>query len=254
MKGVCIVKIYKKINKSIALTIGTASIVVMALTMAYFTSSDAVTNRMTAVHGSVIIQEPLWDSTGQFMAQKSEPGMEIPKNPSGLNDGQIDLYVRLKMTIELGKYSGNLSGNDTADGYVGIPTNAKRLKAIVEAIKNENNEQFLTLDTTGTVSKWKITSCNNSKFIAEETNYGGDSALIFYFYYTNGSENMCIVKPEESTAELFHHLDIPIYKKDYLGVFDQQYRITLQAEGIPVREDEPLTAADASAKFAEEMN
>ena len=44
---------------------------------------------------------------------------------------------------------------------------------------------------------------------------------------------MKIVKPKESTKELFDHIDIPIYKKDYLGVFDQPYDIILEAEGIP---------------------
>ena len=235
----------------------------------YFHSEDAVTNRIEAKAGSVIIKEPKWDGKGINMAQRSEPGMQIPKDPSGYNDGQVDLYVRLKMTVELGKYSGNLIGSDTDDGDVGVPTDAKRLDAIVKAIKNDNGEQFLNLNTTsGAVSEWKIASWDNPAFIAEAENYSAvddesnkDKKLVFYFYYTggdtdsNGSSIMRIVKPEESTATLFDHLDIPIYKKDYLGVFDQQYRISLQAEGIPVREENtPMTAAEASAKFAEEKN
>ena len=34
-------------------------------------------------------------------------------------------------------------------------------------------------------------------------------------------------------ADLFDYVAVPIYKEDYLGVFDQPYTITVQAEGIP---------------------
>jgi hypothetical protein len=57
---------------------------------------------------------------------------------------------------------------------------------------------------------------------------------------------MKLVKPQESTKELFNHIDIPVYKKDYFGVFDQPYNITLEAEGVPASNyPNGLTAAEA---------
>lgn len=232
----------------------------------YLRGKDSVTNKLTAVNGSVTLLEPMWDNQGQFMARASEPGMIIPKNPYGYNNGDIDLFIRIKMTIELEEYDdtiNNLTGTDTEDGEVRIPTDAKRLEKIVDAVMlgdgagAEADYRFITLDTTGeSVSEWKINSCSNDKFVFDAVNYSGngtdkDKKLVFYFYYTNGDTDgkMCAVSPGGSTDELFQYIDIPIYKKDYLGIFDQKYDISLKAEGIPVDGNEGLTASGAPAAF-----
>ena len=58
---------------------------------------------------------------------------------------------------------------------------------------------------------------------------------IYYFYFTHGNsaQEMERVLPQQGTTDLFDHIEIPIYKKDYFGVFDQEYNIILEAEGIP---------------------
>ncbi len=60
---------------------------------------------------------------------------------------------------------------------------------------------------------------------------------------------MCRVAPYESTMELFQRVDIPEYKKDYLGVFDLPYKITVQAEGIPVGNNAEMLVDDVKAEF-----
>lgn len=232
-------------NKRQKLTLLSALFVLYALEFAgvfsYFNGSDVVTNRFNAKHGSVTIQEPLWNSNGESMAKASEPGMHIPKNPSGVNNGQINLYIRIKMTVKLEQYSGNLTGTDQSEGDVGIPSDEKRLKSIVNAIKLDNGENFITLNTEGNIKDWKIEKCNNANFTYETDNKSDEhNELAFCFYYTAGDTNgndsvMHTVYPENTTAELFQYLEIPIYKKDYLGVFDQKYYILLQAEGIPAQ-------------------
>ena len=88
-------------NKRQKLTILAVGFIVYVLALSgifsYFHGSDAVTNRISAAQGSVTIQEPNWDSTGQYKAQVSEPGMKIEKDPSGYNNGQVNLYIWLKM-------------------------------------------------------------------------------------------------------------------------------------------------------------
>lgn len=232
-------------NKRQKLTLLSALFVLYALefvgVFSYFRGSDVVTNRFNAKHGSVTIQEPLWNGTGESMARDSEPGMHIPKNPSGVNNGQMNLYIRIKMTIKLEKYSGNLTGSDQNDGDVGIPSDEKRLKSIVNAIRLDNGENFITLNTNGNIKDWTIEKCNNKNFTYDPDNMSDtNDELVFYFYYTAGDTNgndsvMRMVYPESATAELFQYVEIPIYKKDYLGVFDQKYYIVLQAEGIPAK-------------------
>ncbi len=202
----------------------------------YFHSEDVVTNRLDAKSGSVTIQEPAWDSKGQYKARASEPGMKIEKDPSGYNNGQVDLYIRLKMTIKADSFT---SKNETYDASYHYDESV-RINAILDAIKLEN-DSFLNSERTST---------NNTKFIMETATESGKT--VYYFYYTDGNKNdenadtMKIVKPKESTAELFDHIDIPIYKKDYLGVFDQPYDIILEAEGIPAANyPEGLTVEEA---------
>ena len=210
-------------NKRQMITVGAALFIVYVLLLSgifsYFHSEDAVTNRLDAKSGAVTIQEPAWDSTGQYKAEASEPGMKIEKDPSGYNNGQVDLYIRLKMTIKADIFT---SKNETYDaGYYYRETD--RINAILDQIKLANNNSFLNAERTATA---------NTNFIMDTAEENGKT--VYYFYYTGeNADTMKIVKPKESTKELFDHIDIPIYKKDYLGVFDQPYDIILEAEGIP---------------------
>lgn len=215
-------------NKRQMITFAAALFIVYVLLLSgifsYFHSEDAVTNRLDAKSGAVTIQEPEWDSTGQYKAKASEPGMKIEKDPSGYNNGQVDLFIRLKMTIDASNYTKK---NDTYDLTYHYDE-SYRVNAILDAIKLENNDSFLNVARTDTT---------NTNFIMDTVSESGKT--VYYFYYTGGDKNdqnsdiMKMVKPKESTKELFNHIDIPIYKKDYLGVFDQQYNIILEAEGIP---------------------
>jgi len=238
-------------------------VLLLAGIFSYFHSEDTVTNRLSAKNGSVTIQEPDWDKTGQFKANASEPGMKIEKDPSGYNDGQVDLYIRLKMTIELDSLTQaekDLKTQEYKDRYLTSENDLRRLKTIAENIKYvsaDNASAFITLDTSDAdVRNWSITGCSNSYFVPDSANQSvDDDKLVFYFYYTNGQKNvenkdlMCRVAPYESTMELFQRVDIPEYKKDYLGVFDLPYKITVQAEGIPVGNNAEMLVDDVKAEF-----
>ena len=207
---------------------------------AFFTSRDEVSNSLSARQMSVTLMEPTWDSVGQAMARRSEPGMKIPKNPYAFNDGQTDLYIRLKVTISLDEYHGNLTSDPTLEGEVGVPTNQKRFAAILDALKLKtkdagNNDIYVPL-LDRSAADWV---CANSTFVLypDEVTIPSGNTMDLYFYYTNGDADnkLSAVAPDGSTEELFHRLEVPIYKKDYLGVFDQGYDIKVQAQALPVR-------------------
>ena len=210
-------------NKRQMITAAAACFIVYVLLLSgifsYFHSEDTVTNRLDAKNGSVLIQEPQWDSIGQYKARASEPGMKIEKDPSGYNNGQVDLYIRLKMTIDASSYTAK---NDTYEAS--FPNNeANRFAAILDAIKLKNGDPFLNPVKTAT---------NNTGFIMDTATESGKT--VYYFYFTGeNADTMKIVKPKEPTDDLFDHIDIPFYKKDYFGVFDQKYDIILEAEGVP---------------------
>jgi hypothetical protein len=79
---------------------------------------------------------------------------------------------------------------------------------------------------------------------------------VFYFYYVNKPKNgenseMRIVKPQEETAELFDQLEIPVLKKDYLGVFDQNYIINIEAQAVTVNPAESSAVSVQKNNFTE---
>ena len=219
----------------------------------YFQGSDAVSNRMSAQKGSVTVIEPDWDLKGERMAAGSEPGMKIPKDPAGRNDGQVDLYIRLKMTISFDAYEGELeeiTAAQKANGELGIPTDEERLRAILKALtlaadEDAAGEPLLTWDDS--LIGW----VNHNPHFSCICGASGTRTYDFYFYFVDyGTENMKTVPAGTSTEELFQRVDIPKYKRDYLGVFDQPYSISIMAEGIPVVQyPEGLTAAAAAAEF-----
>lgn len=203
-------------------------ILFMSDIFSYSRSSETAGNKLTVSRGAVQIKEPNWDDFGQKMAKHSEPGMLIPKNPYAVNDGNVDLYIRLKMTIDTSSYTPK---NTTYEAN--FPDNeAKRVAAILKAIKLEDNSALIN-----------DTSTNNPNFIMDTPEENGKT--VYYFYYVeNNTTTMKSVSPGGQTAELFSYLEIPIYKKDYLGVFDQKFDIILEAEGIPVGKNSEMTLTE----------
>lgn len=237
-------KLQKRIDRSSRerqkLVLAALLLLIVLLTMtrvlSYFHSEDTATNRMEGKNGSVAIHEPAWDAEGQKMARASEPGMEIPKNPYGLNDSEINLYIRLRMTVENGAFVSKNSDYDAQFHY----DDAEREAAVLKAVKLADGTALLNADRTET---------NNTAFYMETVTENGRT--VYDFYYTAGGENLASVAPDGTTAELFHSLLIPYYKSEYFGVFDQPYTIQVVAEGIPVSQfPDGVKAADAAAAFA----
>ena len=201
---------------------------------AYFHSEDAVSNRLEGKSGSVTIQEPGWDSLGQAKAEAMEPGMTIEKDPSGVNNGQVEVFIRLKMTVDLKDFDGTGKTQDYISNFkdnfdpdtnsTNTERSERRLNNILSAIKLADGTALLSINN------------DDYDFIMDPVIDTDTGKTVYYFYYTGGDadKKMKAVKPGEATTALFDHLDIPKYKKDYLGVFDQRFEINLTAEGIPV--------------------
>lgn len=228
----------------------------------YFHSEDVVANQLSAPLISLALYEPRWDNAGIYMADASEPGMQIPKNPYGYNDGETAMYMRIKMVVALNAPNLTdkaLSDEQIAAGEIGQPEAAERLSAVIGALRLDRGTEN-TADDTAFIAideDFSVTGCNNPDFIVDKTNYGSgeddDKCLVYYFYYTAGSEDgaLKLVAPGGATAELFQYLQLPVYKKDYLGIFDQQYSITLTAEGIPAAEFDNISGEPKVSDFKE---
>lgn len=253
--GISVERIIQKVNrlfhgnKRQMLTAAALFFIVYVLLLAgifsYFHSEDAVTNKYIAQNAAVRLLEPEWDDVGQNKAKASEPGMTIPKNPYARNEGQNNLYIRMKMTLTLGRFDGSGRYPEYESDF---NNNTRRINSILNVIKMKNG------NTTSPLFSWEPNSvdienrslksdCNNDDYYMENmgirTLNDGTTEQVFYFYYINRtktgeSSEMRVVKPQEETAELFHQLEIPVLKKDYLGVFDQSYNISIEAQAVTV--------------------
>ena len=233
---------------------------VISRIFAYYSSSDEVTNRISGKSIGLELYEPEWDKTGFYLAKKSEPGMTIPKDPYAKNTGNMDEVVRLKLEIRLDESTAKLpAGNAQSDALLQEATDTERKIAILRSILYSDGNSVFKIEKSG-----KQTAIGNdihvksSDGVSYFIQYQGNSFLIedatvdgenfdFYFYYignniiggTSGYEvytrehtMMEVLAPNEATPKLFNKLVYPIYKKDYLTVFDQKYDINIYAEGI----------------------
>lgn len=235
---------------------------------AYYSSEDVATNRISSKSIGLELYEPEWDAKGSVLASKSEPGMVIPKDPYARNTGNMDEVIRLKLEIRLDESKAKLpSGNGQRDDMLHIASDTERKIAILQAILYSDDSSFVTVTNesqavsgnsivvTGADKNKYTVSYNRTDFLIEDASTSGED-FDFYFYYignnyiggTSGTDAngnpydytdftreetvMEVVSPNEATSKLFNKLVYPIYKTDYLTVFDQGYTINVYAEGV----------------------
>lgn len=226
---------------------------------AYYSSEDVVTNRISSKSIGLELYEPEWDAIGSVLATKSEPGMTIPKDPYAKNTGVMDEVVRLKLEIRLDTSTAVLpAGNDGSD-MIHIANDTGRKIAILNSILYSDDSPFMEIEhgntsavgnritAKGSDGSNYIVNYKGIDFLIEEAGGSGSENFDFYFYYignnhiggTTGYEQynrketvMETLEPGDATSTLFKKLVYPIYKKDYMTIFDQGYDIHVYAEGI----------------------
>jgi len=247
------------------------NVLLTAGVFAYFHSSDFVTNRITAEQTppeqplpdertSVILKEPQWYEKGMEKASAFEPGMTIEKNPYAYNDGESDIYVRIKMTISVeASQNVNLSDENVNNPEIKKLSQTEVRDKILKSLMLSDGKTPLvaSVDAGGNI---EINHSLFSSKTAVPCDYAvekdSNDNFTYYFYFVKQAQpaidtnEMIVLHPNESSAELFNYVDIPIYKKDYLGVFDQEYQITLIAEAVPVKSCNENTVAEYKRVFA----
>ncbi len=196
------------------------AILIVGITLAYFSSSDKVTNEVNTKEYDIKIYEPMWSTTGSNAAKTSEPGETIDKDPYVYNSCENDVYIRVKIDI--------LDSN-------GQTLSAEVANAIAEAIyvsyTDSTTNTPLFKDDNG------ITS-NNSYFYYDSTsaNTTSDYKYDGWFYYIgdNTSTNALeVLESKKSTEKLFNYIHIPELKSDYNDIFDQEFNIVITAQALP---------------------
>lgn len=240
---------------------------VAVMTLAFFNSTDVVTNKVTAENPpKIILSEPKWYDEGVELAKRYVPSITIPKDPYVTNLSEFPVYVRMKLTIL-----------DEAGSPI---TDTDRIYAILNSIHYVDtsttpnaDKQFVTIQTTTTTegegddaTEVQTTSivCNNPNFY-----YNSDDG---YYYYSSISKStnettkeetstvvMTSLDPNNNTNNLFDSIVIPD-DKDYTNIdgknvftydlyFSTSFSIQVSAEAIYVLTDEEETFESITKRF-----
>ena len=240
-------------------------------TFAFFVSTDQVTNRLFAKNIGLELYEPGWDGGGSDMAASFEPGMIIPKDPYAVNTGSADMVVRFKMEIRLDDSTAG-KGNELFHTANDTERKIALLRSVVTDDGNSLLTIGKSGEQTENINHTFVRGDNGENYFLQyrpshEDSYGnlygdflieaaegnGNETFDLYFYYIGqnpigGSGNytadpqgnsltpqqtqMSVLSPHMETPRLFSKIVCPIYKKDYLTIFDQGNTINISAEGI----------------------
>lgn len=90
----------KRFKSIVSLLLVTAILITGAL--AYLTATDSKTNTFTVGNVSLILQEPEWDEKN---GENITPGETVAKDPEIVNNGTVDAYVYLSVSVPKGEYT-----------------------------------------------------------------------------------------------------------------------------------------------------
>jgi len=123
--------------------IGTASLIVIGTTFAWFTSKDEVTNRLTASanYGVSIVED--FTPPSDWV-----PGQEVNKDVSAVNTGNVDAYVRLGILNDL-KLNTAGPGVEVNYNATTLPAPAETLVKLVKGSGDEKKENSVTTIQAG---------------------------------------------------------------------------------------------------------
>lgn len=94
-------KLNKKIFYIVCACVFALGLLVSILTLAFFSSKDEVTNKISAEDIKISLIEPEWDDHGKADAAKMQPGMVIDKDPQVKNRSKSAVYIRMKITVKI---------------------------------------------------------------------------------------------------------------------------------------------------------
>ena len=216
----------KQRKKNIRLLVVLGSAVVLVLigsTMAYFTSTDAVTNKFISSSFDITLTETKWNAE---KAKNVIPGDELDKNPQVINNEETDGYIFLRVTVPC---DTQMIDNDDGTQLGAISTNVPLYKFM---ISNENNpekyiynENFSAEQTAH--NHWKLvndTGKDYTKYIETTQQY------VYVYAYASGNE-LTPLKKGEVTEPLFDKLHLWNFSEKGFDI-NQSHSVRVEALGI----------------------
>ncbi len=206
--------------------------------------------------GMVIPKDPYAKNSGE-MDMLVRLRLELRLAPGDSQQPQGDTYIKPANETErkLAILKALLDDKDNTVLTVTPATDDSAKGNATVVTGQDGNRYYLRYNNTKTDSNEN----EYSSFLIESNEEAGSESFDLNFYYIAGNPiggvgqyvydddnlpleaehtQMAVLKPGVGTPKLFSGLVCPIYKKDYLTVFDQSYTINVYAEGILLKEFE----------------
>lgn len=189
----------KKHILSLAALGSAAMLVLIGSTMAFFTSTDSVTNRFAGSRVDITLTETKWDPE---TAQGVIPGDELDKNPQIINNEDIDTYVFMRVTVPC---DTQMIDNDNGTPLGGLGSDVPLYKFMTG--DGNDPESFTYNDSFSAAqsvhSHWSLVNGDRGF-----THYDSEGKKYIYVYaYTSGNE-LAPVRKGEATEPLFDKLHL----------------------------------------------
>lgn len=225
-------------------------LIVILVTLAFFTSTDEVTNRFEGGKIDIILSEPKWKPE---KAINIVPDATLDKDPYITNNENVPAYVFLKVTVPAVKY--NYDDNDGSDKGSKIAAPTEYIPLYKFAVTNDNgtpddasddylewDKNFTTSqkyynDAEGNSSAWKLIPPNASESFdnPKKIGSGNNTAYEYIFVYKGGNAFIGELAPHTTTTKpLFDAVHLLNFRNDdvYYTSGASSYSIKVQAYGI----------------------
>ena len=219
-----------------------AVLAVISSIMAYFTSTDAVTNKLVGSQFDIILVETKWNPE---KAREVLPGDELDKNPQVINNERTDAYVFLRVTVPCDTEMVD-NNNGTPAGTIGENSRVPMYKFMVS--QGTAPETYIVDETLSAKqevhSHWVLVNGNN-----DYTSYNSEKQQYVYVYgYSEDGTSLTPLKKGEITEPLFDKLQLWNFSD---REFESNNDHSVKVEALGIQADLPnLTANNISEIWA----
>ena len=196
--------------------------------MAYFTSTDEITNKFVGSRFDVTLTETNWNPKS---ALSVVPGDELFKNPQVTNNERTDAYVFLRVTVP-----GAVMMVDKNDGSAQESTKiAVPLYKFMVNVTGDHYEADSTYSSDQKVnSTWKIV--NNPVYDEEKKQF------VYVYAYSDGSY-LIPLKKGDTTSALFDKLQLWNFNEEF-DPSGTQFSQNVRVEALGIQANLPGHESD----------
>ena len=223
------------------------ALLVVASILAYFTGSDAVTNRMSAISLDITLTETKWKQSTEPVL----PDEVLEKNPQVTNNGEADAFVFLRVRVPYIlngdiDYSGGEALSDGGTAEKGQTRRAANqpmplFKFVVTENGTDSYDENLTSEQLVHDERWTLLE-------GYPVDDRANMELVYVYAYTEPEDSGTLTitkKGDPTTVALFDKIRLVNYGGEFLGD-NVGGRLEVNVEALAIQTNELGEGNDAS--------